>query len=321
MAQAVQQDFIISNGYYRMVSYTSYTCIALLIFEDGQIYFAQDTHNTFPPQRGPPFYPETAIGSYNENNTISMNHTFQNTTWAYSGKLDPSTNEMTTISSTHMYGPKVQLEPLHHLYWLAQIRSLNPELQRFVQTKQQLNYQIKSINMQHSALNDHISLLEPQIDSMKAQIDALTLQMDQNEQDHNTKIDLLNEKQIHAPQDILDQQRKIENLRRENERIRQTIMSVTNTNKQLHSQCTNKKAERILKTLHYSQWSTDDVVQWILTLDNGAYVEYKHTLGICMLKEGIDGAELKHLDKNDLHRLGIGNFKHKRLILQHITDL
>eukprot|EP01083_Nonionella_stella_P311612 1111666_1 len=75
------------------------------------------------------------------------------------------------------------------------------------------------------------------------------------------------------------------------------------------------------KEKHYTQWTTNDVLRWLMQLDNGSFAPYQQTLARALNNEQIDGNDLFDLDKNDLHRLGIQTFKLKKSLLAHIQSL
>ena len=71
----------------------------------------------------------------------------------------------------------------------------------------------------------------------------------------------------------------------------------------------------------YKSWDANMIVEWIMWIDISRYVKYKDILLINMNKERIDGTCLKDLDKNDLHRLGVEQFKDKRDLYEEIQQL
>ena len=71
----------------------------------------------------------------------------------------------------------------------------------------------------------------------------------------------------------------------------------------------------------YKSWDANMIVEWIMWIDISRYVKYKDILLINMNKERIDETCLKDLDKNDLHRLGVEQFKDKRDLYEEIQQL
>eukprot|EP01084_Bolivina_argentea_P290427 498870_1 len=72
---------------------------------------------------------------------------------------------------------------------------------------------------------------------------------------------------------------------------------------------------------HYTQWTTNNVFNFIMSLDNGAFRIYEQTLRQNLQNEGIDGNDICDLDKDDFHRLGVQNFKLKKSLMTHIQSL
>jgi len=76
-----------------------------------------------------------------------------------------------------------------------------------------------------------------------------------------------------------------------------------------------------VESKEFSAWSAVDVVQWIASVDAGKYGKYREMLSRSMQTENIDGACLESLDKGDLHRLGVTDFKDKKDLLARIKQL
>eukprot|EP01083_Nonionella_stella_P070894 189995_1 len=86
-------------------------------------------------------------------------------------------------------------------------------------------------------------------------------------------------------------------------------------------QQTNMNSNQGFEQKHYTQWSTRDVLNWIVQLNGGQFAMYQQRLMETLNAEQIDGNDLCDLDKDDLHRLGIQNFKLKKSLLTHIQSL
>lgn len=67
-------------------------------------------------------------------------------------------------------------------------------------------------------------------------------------------------------------------------------------------------------------WNSDLITDWIISLRD-EYKAYEQALRINLKKECVDGSLLASLDKNDLHRFGIINLKHKMDVINHIKIL
>eukprot|EP01083_Nonionella_stella_P286094 973714_1 len=71
----------------------------------------------------------------------------------------------------------------------------------------------------------------------------------------------------------------------------------------------------------YKSWNFNDVFEWIINLENGRFKHYEQKLLIQLKEENIDGTCLEEMDANDLHRLGVTQFKHKKALMKHIKNL
>merc|ERR1712232_139488 len=65
-------------------------------------------------------------------------------------------------------------------------------------------------------------------------------------------------------------------------------------------------------TQHFESWKSEDVIRWMMSLENAKYKKYEDELSKNVRMENVDGACLSSLDKGDLHRLGITDFKDKK---------
>merc|ERR1719461_1595659 len=52
----------------------------------------------------------------------------------------------------------------------------------------------------------------------------------------------------------------------------------------------------------FEDWKCEDVMLWILSLEEGKYKKYENELSVAIKNENVDGECLSSLDKNDLHR-------------------
>merc|ERR1712176_238521 len=71
----------------------------------------------------------------------------------------------------------------------------------------------------------------------------------------------------------------------------------------------------------YTEWSAQDIADWIVSIDKAKYYKYYQVLSDNLSKECIDRQCLYELDKNDLHRLGIVAFKDKNKIMMEIKKI
>lgn len=95
------------------------------------------------------------------------------------------------------------------------------------------------------------------------------------------------------------------------ELLRQELASVKQTNRELQFQnCSLKKQNKSMSKLVFDErdfmnWTVDEVISWIMDIDNGKYLPYFEMLNIRLTDEQVDGAKLVELDYVDLKELGI----------------
>lgn len=84
-----------------------------------------------------------------------------------------------------------------------------------------------------------------------------------------------------------------------------------------------KKFTELKKKKDYKSWDAMDFTNWILMIDDGRYAKYNigNALFAQIEKQGIKGQHIKEMDKGDLHRIGIVDFKDKKDLMEQIQRL
>ena len=82
-----------------------------------------------------------------------------------------------------------------------------------------------------------------------------------------------------------------------------------------------EKHKNMINIIDYKLWDFDNIIDWICTLDDGKYQIYARDLHKNMKKENIRGSQLDGFHKNDLHRLGVTDYGHKKAISKYIKAL
>eukprot|EP01084_Bolivina_argentea_P139800 245894_1 len=72
---------------------------------------------------------------------------------------------------------------------------------------------------------------------------------------------------------------------------------------------------------NYLEWEGDDIVYWIISLDDGEYKTYETQLKVAFNKENVNGKGIQFIDKIELKGWGIENFIHRQNLHQHIQNL
>eukprot|EP01084_Bolivina_argentea_P316201 548040_1 len=71
----------------------------------------------------------------------------------------------------------------------------------------------------------------------------------------------------------------------------------------------------------YLQWSSNDIVDWILSLEQGKYKNYEKKLRAEINDEGVDGSSIKDIEKSDIKGWGVNNLKDRTSIYKHLQQL
>ena len=127
-----------------------------------------------------------------------------------------------------------------------------------------------------------------------------------------------NEQKLIAENDGLKQDKQgrdkvIEDLQNERKEMEMELNELREEVKQLKLQNLDPR--------NYRQWKWEEIVTWIVNLDDGAYKKYEEKLRIALEEENIDGECFEHVDGSDIKSWGIVDFRHKKAVLRHIKSL
>lgn len=71
----------------------------------------------------------------------------------------------------------------------------------------------------------------------------------------------------------------------------------------------------------YMKWDWEDVLMWILSLENGRYAKYEKVLRQSLSEEGVRGEYLRKVDASDVKGWGIKSFLDKKDLCKYIENL
>eukprot|EP00483_Globobulimina_turgida_P002131 UN02133 len=69
------------------------------------------------------------------------------------------------------------------------------------------------------------------------------------------------------------------------------------------------------------QWGVEDVICWILKIENGRYLKHKHAIIPNIINQQIDGCSLMKLKLIDISRIGITAYWDQEWLMHHIKTL
>ena len=85
---------------------------------------------------------------------------------------------------------------------------------------------------------------------------------------------------------------------------------------------------RHVQTLHaddygddYSEWNHLQILNWILSLENGLFIQHKDVLSKSLSEERVKGSHLEDVDKEDIKSWGMKDFEHKQMLFKNIKIL
>lgn len=74
--------------------------------------------------------------------------------------------------------------------------------------------------------------------------------------------------------------------------------------------------------LNYKQnWEAKDIVRYVCLLEDGKFASLADALLDSFVEQGITGAELLDIEKNDLFTMGVKNFKDRTKIYKYFQNL
>ena len=79
--------------------------------------------------------------------------------------------------------------------------------------------------------------------------------------------------------------------------------------------------KKTLDINNYKDWDSDDVINWILSIEDGAFIKYEEKIKQEVIEGEIEGGDLITMDMDDIKRLGITKFAHKKLLQTSIQKL
>eukprot|EP01083_Nonionella_stella_P302521 1043348_1 len=128
--------------------------------------------------------------------------------------------------------------------------------------------------------------------------------------------------------DLLKKQKENETKSFQNE-----IAILKRENSELNEECKETKLELMrvkedleanknrLDPANYLQWSESEVVDWIISLEEGKYAAYEEHLRLVFASESVNGVALSEISKSDLKDWGIKHFLHRSNLYKAIQEL
>ena len=81
------------------------------------------------------------------------------------------------------------------------------------------------------------------------------------------------------------------------------------------------KRKENIKNKHYTEWTSDELIDFIINLEDGKFKCYQEILRINLNDEDVDGESIKFVEKKEWKEWGIKDYKHRTIIHQNIQNL
>eukprot|EP01084_Bolivina_argentea_P251764 422400_1 len=175
--------------------------------------------------------------------------------------------------------------------------------------KKELNNQMKQIRTENNKYKNANVSLQNENNQLKLKIGKLREKQKENK---NTMQQFMKQKQI------LNEQ--ISKLKNDKKRLygdqKENTMLINDLKKEIKDLKSKK-----LDCSKYLEWKTEEILQWILTLENGRYVKYENVLCESLKDEGVKGVHLPKVDSSDVKRWGIKQFDDIKNFTESIQQL
>ena len=79
--------------------------------------------------------------------------------------------------------------------------------------------------------------------------------------------------------------------------------------------------KRLINPDEYLEWNHEQILQWIMLLDNGRYKKYKTKLAKHLMEEEVNGGHLSKVNILDIKGWGVTNFDDKKDLMESIKQL
>eukprot|EP01083_Nonionella_stella_P036477 99516_1 len=174
------------------------------------------------------------------------------------------------------------------------------------------------------SLRDQNQILLSAKNSLQTLVDQLLKQQDtlQNENrllmQNNT--DLTNENN-QLVQNVNDIKAEKQGLLKQRQAINDECKEITVQFNELKHKYNALKQKVKLNPLQYTEWTADEMLQWITTWKNGKFNKYKSVLLTAFSEQNFDGSCVQFLEKTDVSEWGINDFKDKSEIYQIFQSL
>eukprot|EP01084_Bolivina_argentea_P024704 45990_1 len=191
----------------------------------------------------------------------------------------------------------------------AQIQQLATQKSQIVSLQKELN----AIKENNNVLKSQTTSLNEIINCTLNQTNKLREENKQEKEAHKIEIKGLQQQNNVLGSEISLLKKQVNNLKDERKEFEMTINKLKIENKELKL--------KSIDVSKYKEWNYENILLWIMSLENGRYLKYEQTLRMNLKHEEVIGDNLKDVDAIDIKGWGVANFGDKKSLMQHIQRL
>eukprot|EP01084_Bolivina_argentea_P065098 118678_1 len=175
-------------------------------------------------------------------------------------------------------------------------------------------------------LREQINVIKSEKNSLQTLVNELLNNQNKMEQEINTLKNNAGAIVNNYKQQI-DELKKNENRMMQQYEQKMDILQKENIN--LNEECKELKIElkeikkrfRNIDVNNYANWSSDQFIDWIISLENGKYEQYENNFRVIFKKEDVDGSVIDTIGKSEWKDWGVNNYKDRVKLDEHIKYL
>eukprot|EP01083_Nonionella_stella_P076162 207403_1 len=113
---------------------------------------------------------------------------------------------------------------------------------------------------------------------------------------------------------------RMNQIREENSRLQDEKKENEMMISDLKNEIQSLKAKAI-DVSRFMQWESEEVLNWILSIEDGLYKKYEQKLREEIINSEVCGTDLITMDTGDLQQFGVTKFAHRKTLIGHIKKL
>eukprot|EP01083_Nonionella_stella_P242907 846912_1 len=168
--------------------------------------------------------------------------------------------------------------------------------------------------------NAHLQSLVDDLVNENDRFKSESIQLKKDKKEALAEVDSLRTENAAVKRVHLKAMERMTQLTRENSALSEECKETTLELHRVSAELSQLRA-RALDPRDYLQWSESQVVDWIISIEDGKYAVYEENLRLLFASESVNGMALSQISKPDLKDWGIKNFAHRSNLYNQIQKL